>query len=184
MNQPMMDFEQKGVEPRILIAGIANIFLGDDAFGVEVTQRLARRMLPDEVRIVDFGIRGFDLAYALLDSCDVAILVDAVPRGEKPGTLYVIEPDLAGLDNADEQEMIVETHGMNPIKVLHLVKSMGGGGFKRILLVGCEPAILESEEEGYMGLSEPVQAAVGEAIELIESLVADILNRDCNTATL
>lgn len=177
MGQSMMGYERRqGVRPRILIAGIGNIFLGDDAFGVEVAQRLARRKLPDGVRVVDFGIRGFDLAYALLDGCDIAILVDAVPRGEKPGTLYVIEPDLA--DDVNEQEMMmVETHGMNPIKVLHLVKSMGGGGLNRILIVGCEPATFGSEQ-GEVGLSEPVQAAVDEAIGLIESILAEILDED------
>jgi hydrogenase maturation protease len=179
MNLPIVSSDQgQGVRSRILIAGIGNIFFGDDAFGVEVAQRLSKRALPDGVKVVDFGIRGFDLAYTLLDSCDVAILVDSVSRGGKPGTLYIIEPDLA--DDADEQEMMIETHGMNPIKVLHLVRSMGGGGFKRILLVGCEPATFGSEE-GQMGLSEPVQAAVDEAVSLIESLVTDFFNKGHST---
>jgi hydrogenase maturation protease len=161
-------------QPTILIAGIGNIFLGDDAFGSEVARRLAARPLPPEVRVVDFGIRGFDLAYALLDNPDVTIFVDASPRGEgEPGTLYTIEPDLEGLDNPEAEGLMVETHGMNPMKVIQLVKSMGGG-FKRVLLVGCEPAPLESED-GYMGLSEPVERAVGEAISIVESLVAKIL---------
>ena len=89
--------------PTILIAGIGNIFLGDDAFGVEVAQRLAGKKLPRGVRAIDFGIRGFDLAYALLDGTDVTILLDACPRGEKPGTLYVIEPDLDSLDAPDAE---------------------------------------------------------------------------------
>ncbi len=178
MPQPV----ESNVEPRILVGGIGNIFLGDDAFGVEVAQRLIKRSLPSEVRVVDFGIRGFDLTYALLDGYDVAILVDAVPRGEKPGTLYVIEPDLNELDVLDDQEMMIETHAMNPMRVLCMVKSMGGE-FKRILLVGCEPATLGGEE-GSMGLSEPVQEAVDEAVELIESLLADILNENFKTATL
>src|SRR5438128_1754175 len=83
----------------VLVAGVGNIFLGDDAFGVEVAQRLARRPLPAGVRVVDFGIRGLDLAYALLDPYEAVILVDAMPRGEQPGTLYVLEPDL-GPDSA------------------------------------------------------------------------------------
>src|SRR5947209_2000127 len=90
---------------QILVAGVGNIFLGDDAFGVEVAQRLLRRSLPEGVRVVDFGIRGFDLAYALmrddLAEGGTAILVDALPRGEPPGTLYVIEPDLDALGEPD-----------------------------------------------------------------------------------
>lgn len=167
---------------RILIAGIGNIFLGDDAFGSEVARRLMPRKLPDEVRVVDFGIRGFDLAYALLEGYDVTIFIDATPRGEAPGTLYTIEPDLKEMDNLDAGSRAVEPHGMNPMKVLGLVKSMGGD-LKRILLVGCEPAPLESEA-GEMGLSKPVQKAVAEAVNLVESLVTEILKGDRSEATV
>jgi hydrogenase maturation protease len=159
---------------RILVAGIGNIFLGDDGFGCEVLRRLMGRTLPESVRAVDFGIRGFDLAYALMDGYDVTIFVDATPRGGEPGTLYTIEPDLNELDNLDVQGMMVETHGMNPMKVLAMVKAMGGE-FKRILLVGCEPATF-GPEEGQMGLSDPVEAAVNEAVGMVESLVTKILS--------
>ena len=159
---------------RILIAGIGNIFLGDDGFGCEVLRRLMDRTWPDGVSAVDFGIRGFDLAYALMDGYDVTILVDATPRGGEPGTLYTIEPDLDELDSLEPQAMMVETHGMNPMKVLGMVKSMGGE-FKRILLVGCEPATF-GPEEGRMGLSEPVSVAVDEAAGIVEALVTKILN--------
>ena len=169
-------------QPRILIAGIGNIFLGDDAFGSEVARRLSGRALPDEVRVVDFGIRGFDLTYALLDGYEVTIFVDATPRGGEPGTLYTIEPDLKEMDNPDAEGMMVETHGMNPMKVLGMVKAMGGE-LKRILLVGCEPSPLETEE-GQMGLSEPVAAAVEEAVRLIESLVTNILEEHRQNATV
>lgn len=168
--------------PSILIAGIGNIFMGDDAFGSEVARRLMARKLPDEVRVVDFGIRGFDLTYALLDGYEVTIFIDATPRGEAPGTLYTIEPDLSELDEGDEQGAMIEPHGMNPLKVLRLAKSMGGD-FKRILLIGCEPAPLLAEE-GEMGLSEAVEAAVDEAVLMVESLVAKILEEKHREATV
>jgi hydrogenase maturation protease len=158
--------------PSILIAGIGNIFLGDDAFGVEVAQRLSSRTLPERVTVIDFGIRGFDLAYALLDGSDVTILVDACPRGGAPGTLYTIEPDLSALKFPDVQHSSVDAHSMNPMNVIRMAKSMGGE-LKRILLVGCEPATL-GPEEGQMGLSEPVAAMVDEAVKTIESLVEKI----------
>jgi hydrogenase maturation protease len=160
--------------PSVLIAGIGNIFLGDDAFGVEVAQRLAGRKLPERVKVVDFGIRGFDLAYALLDRFDVTILVDACPRGGAPGTLYVIEPDLnvSAEDAAQAGQPTVNAHGMNPMNVIRMAKSMGGE-LKRILLVGCEPLTL-GPEEGAMGLSEPVATMVEEAANRIESLVETI----------
>ena len=158
--------------PRILIAGIGNIFLGDDGFGSEVARRLAGKSFPDAVRVVDFGIRGFDLAYALMDGHDVTIFIDATPRGGAPGTIYTIEPDLSELNGLDMQQMMVEPHSMNPVKVLSMVKTMGGE-FKRILIVGCEPQTL-GPEEGQLGLSEPVTAAVDEALRVFESLVTDI----------
>ncbi len=160
--------------PRILIACIGNIFLGDDAFGVEVAQRLAKRPLPPGVRLVDFGIRGLDLAYALIDTCDIAILVDAAPRGQAPGTLYVIEPDpIDPNDNVQTPaDLMMQTHGMDPMKVLRLVSVMGTQA-KRILLVGCEPGRVDLDEME-MGLSPPVQAAVEEAVTLIESLLPKV----------
>jgi hydrogenase maturation protease len=158
--------------PSILIAGIGNIFLGDDAFGVEVIQQLRGVEWPQRVKTVDFGIRGFDLAYALLDGSDVTILVDACPRGGKPGSVYVIEPDLNALDTVGREPAFVDGHSMNPMNVIRMAKSMGDG-LKRILLVGCEPETL-GPEEGLMGLSEPVAAAVGEAANVIQSLVEKI----------
>src|SRR5262249_4154851 len=138
----------------ILIAGIGNIFLGDDAFGCEVLKHLVQREWPENVLVADFGIRGFDLAYTLLDGFNLTILVDATSRGEVPGTVYTIEPELSELDTLDAATIIVETHGMNPLKVLSLVKSMGGQ-LKNVMLVGCEPETF-GPEEGLMGLSEPV----------------------------
>ncbi len=162
--------------PIILIAGIGNIFLGDDAFGVEVAQRLAGRPMPEGVRVEDFGIRGLDLTYALMEDYDAIVLVDAAPHGEKPGTLYVIEPHIAADGSESESDPLIETHGMNPMKVLRMVKAMGGKP-KRLLLVGCEPATL-GPEEGQMGLSEPVQAAVGEAVLLVESVIGQLCAGD------
>ncbi len=155
--------------PRILVACIGNVFLGDDAFGVEVARVLAQRSLPDDVRVVDFGIRGFDLVYALMDGYDVTIFVDAAPRGEQPGTLYEIEPDLSELDDQSPESMMLEPHGMNPVKVLNMARSMGAR-FKKILIVGCEPATL-GPEEGQIGLSAPVAAAVAAGADMVQAIV-------------
>lgn len=157
----------------ILIAGIGNIFLGDDGFGVEVTQRLLKRNWPENVRVEDFGIRGFDLAYALMDGPDLTILIDACPRGAAPGSVYVIEPDVSALQSAETPQASLDAHAMNPMNVLRMAKSMGGP-LKRILLVGCEPATL-GPEEGHIGLSEAVSAAVDKAADLTESLVTRVL---------
>jgi hydrogenase maturation protease len=183
MSDRVTSDNQKTVPPpRVLVAGIGNIFLGDDAFGCEVVRRLLERDWPEGVRVIDFGIRGFDLAYALLDGYDVTIFVDATPRGEEPGTLYTIEPDLEELNNLEPQGMMVETHGMNPMKVLGMVKSMGGE-FKRILLVGCEPQTF-GPEEGQMGLSEPVELAVNRAAGIVEALVTKVMNEERAQAML
>ncbi|MGH7170885.1 MAG: hydrogenase maturation protease, partial [Gemmataceae bacterium] len=157
---------------RILIAGIGNIFLGDDAFGVEVAQRLARRALPDEVRVIDFGIRGLDLTYALLDGYETVILVDALPRGGAPGTLYVLEP--ASDEVCKSVPASIETHGMDPVKVLRLAEAMGGK-IERLLLVGCEPMPASDYEDMQPGLSVAVRAAVEAAISLVEALIVRLL---------
>ena len=157
------------MEHRILIACVGNIFLGDDAFGVEVARRLAGRPKPDGVRVVDFGIRSYDLAYALMDNWDLAILVDAVPRGGQPGTIYVIEPELPGADIP--QAPALDAHTMNPVAVLQMV-AMLGGEVKRILVVGCEPSVVDPEVAG-MELSAPVLEAVDEAVRVIDELITD-----------
>ncbi len=153
----------------ILVACIGNIFLGDDGFGVEVARALANRPLPPDVIVKDFGIRGFDLAYALVDHTGLTILVDACPRGASPGAVYVIEPEMTG---SAEQIALPESHSMNPMRVLDMVEAMGGEP-KKILLVGCEPADFGPENEGRMGLSEPIQAAVSEAVAVIERLIQE-----------
>ncbi len=160
-------------KPRILVAGIGNIFLGDDAFGCEVAKRLFERKLPENVRVVDYGIRGFDLAYALMEGYDFTIFIDATPRGDAPGTVYLIEPDLNALENLDTPDAAIDTHNMNPLKVLAMVKALDGE-FKKIFLVGCEPLFTGEEDIGFMGLSEPVEAAIGKAVEVIESLIVKI----------
>lgn len=155
---------------QILVAGIGNIFFGDDAFGCEVAQQLMRQTLPEGVRVVDYGIRSYDLAYALLDPNDGAILIDAVPRGEEPGTVFLLELDINKLDNSGNES--VNAHAMNPVAVLQLVRSFGGSP-RELYLVGCEPAVLESEE---LGLSEKVQAAVPLALDTIKELLEKLLH--------
>jgi hydrogenase maturation protease len=164
--------------PRILIAGVGNIFLGDDAFGVEVAQRLTRRALPDEVRVVDFGIRGLDLAYALLDGYEAVILVDALPRGGPPGTLYVLEPEAGEPPETAGTVPLIETHGMDPVKVLRLAAALGAR-VERLLVVGCEPVPLADAEDVQVGMSDAARAAVEEAVPLVESLVARLLRGEC-----
>jgi len=158
--------ETPPAKPCILVAGIGNIFLGDDGFGVEVIKHLAGSMFPGSVRVADFGIRGLDLAYALQDGYETVILVDACPRGEAPGTLYVLEPDIQALG---AEEAAVDAHAVNPMSVLRMASAMGAS-MKRVLLVGCEPATLGGDE-GHMGLSAPVGAAVDEAVALVRSLL-------------
>ncbi len=156
---------------RILVAGVGNVFLGDDGFGVEVVRRLAGRGLPEGVEVVDFGIRGMDLAYALQGDYEAVVFVDATPRGERPGTVYLIEPEIE-----EEGEAMLDTHGMDPVKVIKLARALGAKP-TRTLVVGCEPQVVvsgEDYEDMLMELSEPVRAAVDEAVKLVESLVEEI----------
>jgi hydrogenase maturation protease len=159
----------------ILIAGIGNIFNGDDGFGVEVAQRLLRRKLSDDARVIDFGIRGIDLTYALLDGYDAAVLIDTAQRGVPPGTVSVIEPDQPESDPSSE-DLMLSPHDLDPAKVLRLVAALGGA-CKRVLLVACEPLTFGGDE-GVMGLSEPVAAAVDVAVKTVEDLVEELIKAE------
>ena len=145
-------------------------FLGDDAFGVEVIRELMLRPIPGAVCVKDFGIRGYELAYAIMDGYETTILVDAAPRGQAAGTLYLIEPDLEGIDKLGN----VDAHCMNPVAVLQLIHALGGRPGK-LYLVGCEPGVLETDE---IGLSPSVRAAVPQAVKMIESLVCRLLDEN------
>jgi hydrogenase maturation protease len=159
---------------KILVAGIGNIFLGDDAFGSEVARRLMDESLPAEVQVKDFGIRSYDLAYAMMDGYEITILIDITLREEAPGTVYLIEPDLNHLGPFDEKA--VDAHSMNPVRALQMLQSLGGAPGK-LFLIGCQPAILEVED-GQIELSEPVKKAVPKAIELLKSLINDLLKEN------
>jgi hydrogenase maturation protease len=129
------------------------------------------------VCVVDFGIRSYDLAYAMMEEWDLVLLVDAVPRGGRPGTIYLIEPDFAEMKSTLAMPS-VDGHTMNPVAVFHLVQALGGQ-LRRVLVVGCEPSSAEpeAEDEGAMELSAPVRAGVDEAVRLIEQRCADWLKQ-------
>ncbi|HEY2296351.1 MAG TPA: hydrogenase maturation protease [Jatrophihabitans sp.] len=150
---------------RTLVAGVGNIFLGDDAFGCEVVRRMAGRPLPDGVEITDFGIRGVHLAYQLLDGYDLLVLVDAAPRGRQPGTVSLLEVELDKIEKTDGP--LVDAHGMEPVSILSMLASLGGN-VKRVLVVACEP---QSTVE-CIGLSAAVGAAVDPAVEIVQKVIS------------
>ena len=161
----------------VLVAGIGNIFLGDDGFGVAVAQELLRRgsLAGSDVKLGDYGIRGYDLAYEILEGYPTVVLVDATRRGDPPGTLYVIEADPdagtpdVGADPGHGQGSF-QGHLMTPAAVFHLVRTMGGT-LGRVLVVGCEPETFGPENIGQMELSPAVAAAVPGAADAVERLV-------------
>ncbi len=164
---------------KVLVAGIGNIFLGDDGFGVEVVRRLAERDLPPDVEVLDVGIRGLHLAYQLLDGYRALVLVDAMARGGEPGALYVIEPDLDAFDQPAQDQALLDAHSMDPETVLRsitaLARETGGQRVGRVLVVGCEPA---NVSEG-IGLSPAVAAAVDGAA----TMVLDVLDTQLRVLT-
>jgi len=151
---------------RILVAGIGNVFFGDDGFGVEVANGLAGSPLPEGVRLGEYGIRGVHLAYELLEGYDVLVLVDAMPMGATPGTVALVEVDPADL----EGPATVDAHSMSPASVLAALGRLGGE-IGRVVLVACEPSCLD---EG-IGLSAVVRAAVQPGIEAVRSLVEELV---------
>jgi hydrogenase maturation protease len=159
------------VTGRTLVAGVGNIFLGDDGFGVEVARRLAGVPLPEHVRVADYGISGMHLAYDVADGYELAILVDAAPRGGEPGTVTVLEVEPQHRRDLDAAgplagSMLFDAHGMQPDIVLGTLQMLGAAAC-RVLVVGCEPASIDYR----IGLSEPVDAAVAEAVRIVTGLV-------------
>jgi hydrogenase maturation protease len=146
---------------KILVAGVGNIFFGDDGFGSEVVRVLVADPIPD-VKIEDYGIRGLHLAYEVVAGYDRVFFIDAVPRGQPPGTLYVIEPKTSGASAT------ADAHGMDLETVFAFVRTLGGE-LPPLTLVGCEPWSADPE----IGLTEPVRNAVQPAANLIRRLVAE-----------
>lgn len=167
--EPLPDPAAAGAPGRVLVAGIGNVFLGDDGFGVEVVRALARRPVPPEVDLVDFGIRGMDLVYALGRAYRAVIFVDAAARGEPAGTLTVLDPELP------DGPVDLQTHGVDPVAALALARHLGPvPPYRRV--VCCEPAGVLSharDEDLAMVLSPVVRAAVDGAVRLVESLLAE-----------
>ncbi len=151
----------------VLLAGLGNIFRGDDGFGVEVARRLSLLDMPAGVLVKDFGVRSLDLAYALLEDLDAAVLIDAAQRGGIAGDLYLIEAETAA-GAPEAEDLMISGHELDPAKVLRLVAALGGG-CRRILVLACEPATF-GDEDGLMGLSAPVAVAVDRAVDMARDI--------------
>jgi hydrogenase maturation protease len=156
----------------ILVAGVGNIFLSDDAFGVEVVRRLASKPIPVGVTVSDFGIRGIHLAYELLEGYERLILIDAISRGGAPGTLYVLAPDEVAATGKP-----LDAHGMDPLAVFGYLASIGGRPIPTVIL-GCEPQTLDDD----IGLSPLVERAVDEAVSVALGLINDAMEASSKQA--
>lgn len=162
---------KESVCDQTLVAGIGNIFLGDDGFGCEVVRELGKMNIPDRVKVVDYGIRGLDLAYALLEPYRAVIFVDAVPRNGQPGTIYVLQWENSPADT--RKPKTIDPHSMEPVKLLAMAQSLGEVT-SEIYIVGCEPADYGDELLGRMGLSDAVATAVPEGARAVLDLIARI----------
>jgi hydrogenase maturation protease len=165
---------------RVLVAGIGNIFFGDDGFGVAAARRLAKEAWPAGVVVRDFGIRGLDLAYALQEDFDAAVLIDALARGGEPGTLHVLEPDL----EADAIGDTLDAHVMDPVRVLRLAEALGRLP-PRIIVVGCEPLSIEGREslaDELVALSPPVRDAVERAAGVLKTIIRNLTSTELHRA--
>ncbi|NND99863.1 MAG: hydrogenase maturation protease [Pirellulaceae bacterium] len=158
---------------RILVAGLGNLFRGDDAFGSEVARRLPLEQLPSDVIVKDFGTRGYDFAYALGDGYEWVVIVDAVSRGADPGTLFVMEPQADDLEKLCYDEFSEQSHDMNPMAAIKLTQAMGRP-MPRLILVGCEPLELGDDQDGLLGLSDPVAKAIDPAIQRVVSVLMQL----------
>jgi len=174
-SSPTTEMEQtktpgSATRKRVMIAGVGNMFMKDDGFGGAVIKKMLDKKFPEGVEIKDFGTGGLKMAYDLMKGYDGLILLDASMRGEKPGTLCVIEPDENDINPDLEQGGPIDPHGADPATVLRFVKSIGSWPAK-VLIVACEPETIEDFE---IGLSEPVNAAIDEAVEMVDGIIKEI----------
>jgi hydrogenase maturation protease len=171
-NSSLLEIEQPKAskKKRVMIAGVGNMFMKDDGFGVEVVKRMMQKKFPEGVEVKDFGTGGLKLAYDLMKGYDGLILLDASKRGEKAGTLYVIEPDEKEFQSSLEEGDSIDPHGGDPLTVLRFVKAFGSWPAK-VMIVACEPA---STDDFEIGLSEEVNASVDKAIEFVDEIINGI----------
>jgi hydrogenase maturation protease len=155
---------------QVLVAGVGNAWLQDDAFGAECARRLEARGVPEGVTVMDFGTGGLDLAYELMRGYDALVLLDASRQGGAPGTLYVLEPELADYGGPIEDGEVINPHGMDPATVLRFVNAIGGFSGK-VVVIGCEPG--EVDDVG-LGLTPPVEAAVERALGVVAETLGDL----------
>lgn len=157
-------------EKQILVAGVGNAWLQDDAFGGECARRLEARGVPDGVTVMDFGTGGLDLAYEVMRGYDALVLLDASRQGGAPGTLYVLEPDMEDLSRPIEDGDVINPHGMDPQTMLRFVGAIGGFS-GRVVVIGCEPG--EVDDVG-LGLTAPVEEAVDRALALVAETLGEL----------
>jgi hydrogenase maturation protease len=158
------------LEKQILVAGVGNAWLQDDAFGGECARRLEERGVPEGVTVMNFGTGGLDLAYEIMRGYDALVLLDASRRGGEPGTLYVLEPDMEELTGPIEDGDVINPHGMDPQTVLRFVGAIGGFS-GRIVVIGCEPG--EVDDVG-LGLTPAVEGAVERALALVSETLEEL----------
>jgi hydrogenase maturation protease len=156
-------------EKQILVAGVGNAWMKDDAFGGMVAKRLTEGDLPSGVSVFDFGTGGLDLAYEVMRGYDALILVDISRQDGEPGTLYVMEPDPKEIEPIEDGQ-VVNPHGMDPQTVLRFVKTVGGWPGK-VMVVACEPAVVE---EMGLGLSPAVEQAVERGVSLVRETIEEL----------
>lgn len=157
-----------------MVAGIGNMFLQDDGFGGAVAKRLLNTAQREGVEVRDFGTGGLKLAYDLMKGYDALILLDASRRGDKPGTLYVLEPNEKEFDSELKEGIFIDPHAADPVTVLRFVKAMDAWPSK-VVIIACEP---ESVDDFEIGLSKPVAAAVEDAMKLVETTIAEIFSEN------
>lgn len=157
----------------VLVAGVGQVLRGDDGFGVEVVRRLVALDLGENVRIIETGTGGINLVTALYDPTDVLIVLDAVDHGRAPGTVMVIEPEVANVEDMPDLErwdFLSDMHYTKPESAFMLAKALGVLP-ERFLIVGCQPLETETLE---VGLTPPVQGAVEVAVTEVQRILDEL----------
>lgn len=157
---------------RVLVAGMGNDLRQDDGFGIVVVRRFAETGVSEDVQVLEAGIAGIGLVQELMGDYEALVIVDAVDRGGQPGTVYLLEAEVPALEEISpesRQEILADMHLTVPSKALILAQALNILP-PRSYILGCQP-----KECGLgMGLSEPVERGVAEAVRRLQILLGQL----------
>ena len=148
----------------VVVIGIGNSYRSDDGVGPRTVDAL-REVVPDGVGLVRSDGDPDSLMQAW-EPADLAVVVDAVVSGGKPGTIYRFN----GRDRLPAAFFSTSTHAFGlseAIELGHALHRLPG----ELQIVGVEAGSLAHGR----GLTPPVRSALPRVVDVVQSLITPTL---------